>query len=89
VKALRTAILVGAAAAVVTWAGVYFAVHEPASRQMPDGSILIICGHNSDDADLTAMLWAGVAYIVAFTSTLLLLQEQTPKHVFATRKSIG
>jgi len=87
VNPLKTAILVGTAVAAVTWGAVYCSIHEPRSRHMPDGSIsFVVCCPGEDD-DLTALLWAGAAYIASFTPTLLVLRGRVSRHVFAPPQS--
>jgi hypothetical protein len=87
VKPLKTAILVGAVLGAVTWCAVYFSIHEPRSRRMPDGSISFIISCPVEDDDLTALLWAGGAYIVAFTPTLLVLRGRASRHAFTPPQS--
>jgi hypothetical protein len=82
VKPLKTAILVGAVAAAATWGAVCCGIHEPRSRHMPDGSISFIISCPGEDDDLTALLWAGGAYIAAFTPTLLLLRGRASRRAF-------
>jgi hypothetical protein len=87
VKPFKTAILVGAVVAVGTWCAVYFSIHEPRSRRLPDGSISFIMACPGEDDDLTALLWAGGAYIAAFTPTLLVLRGRASRHAFAPPQS--
>jgi hypothetical protein len=87
VKPLKTAILAGAVMAGVTWCAVYFSIHEPRSRRMADGSISFIISCPAEDDDLTALLWAGGAYIAAFTPTLLVLRGRVSKNAFAPPQS--
>src|SRR5260370_18518628 len=89
VKPLKTSILVGAVCAVLTWAVVYSVIHEPASRQLPDGSLQYVICCPGDDDDLTALLWAAGAYVLTFTPTLLAFAGQRPKDAFAPRQFIG
>jgi hypothetical protein len=82
-KQLKTAMLVGAVLAAVTWGVVYFGIHEQRSQRRPDGSIVFIISCPADDDDLTALLWAGGAYVAGFTPTLLVLRGRTPRNIFA------
>lgn len=88
-KALRKAVLIGAASATLTWGVVYCVLHEPNPRRIPDSSLeYIICGPNEDD-DVTASFWAAGAYVLTFTPAILLLRGRTPKDMFAQRPYIG
>jgi hypothetical protein len=81
--------IVGAVSAAITWGAVYYAIHEPSVHQRPDGRIvMVLCGPGDDD-DLTALVWAGGAYVLTFTPTLLLLHGRTPRDVFTQRPSQG
>jgi len=88
VKPFRNAILIGAASAVITWGVAFALIHEPNPRTMPDGSLLWVTDRGSD-ADLTALLWAGGAYVVTFTPVLIFMRGRLPKNVFEEPQSMG
>jgi hypothetical protein len=75
VKPLRTAIVVGAASAIVTWICLYAAIHEPTftSRRLPDGPTELMLTCQGTDDDLRTLPWAALAYVLVFTPTLLVL----------------
>lgn len=84
-KSLKTSILVGAVSAVLTWAMVYSVIHEPTSRQLPEGSLKYVISCPGDDDGLTALLGAAGACVLTFTPTFLALRGRVPKDAFASR----
>jgi len=83
-KALKTAIIVGATSAALTWFVVFSVVHKSSSGQTHDG-ILFVIAYPPDDDALTAALWAAGAYFLTFTPALLVLRGRIPRNAFAHR----
>jgi hypothetical protein len=88
-KQFKTAIFVSTMCAVITWCAVYFAIHEPATHHMPDGSIVFVIGCYDNDDAFTALLGACSAYIVVFIPLLIFPREKISKDVFTSQRPSG
>lgn len=82
-NALKASIAVGIFSAAVTWCVVCFSIHKFPPRPGAGELVYTRCFDFGDNDEVTALLWAGGAHLVTFTSTLLLLRGPTREDVFA------
>jgi hypothetical protein len=86
-KPLQTAVIAGLVSAAITWGVVYVMVCKPNPRTLPNGFEYLTC--QEDNAEATAALWAGGAYILTFTPTLLWMRGRIRSNVFSRARPIS